>query len=288
MADHMTDLDISKYGTLYIIATPIGNMKDITINALETLSKVDKIFCEDTRVTSKLLAHHGINNKLYQYHDHSDRKEEDKIILWLQEGVNIALVSDAGTPLISDPGYGVVKKAIASDIRVIALPGPCAAVCALTVSGLPSNKFMFYGFLPATGGSRIKELIALKDLALTMIFFESARRLISTLNNMLEVFGNRNIAVSRELTKYFEETKRGNIVEVMQYYTKFPPKGEVVIVLEGNQNESLDVHTVEEILSNLLSQISLKNAVQEVSELSGIKKKEVYDIALRLIKKPQC
>ena len=218
---------------LYIIPTPIGNLNDITLRALETLKKVDFILAEDTRQSSKLLKHFEIDKKLVAYHQHNEHKSIDKVIDQLKQGATIGLVSDAGTPAISDPGFLIVRACIENDIAVECLPGATAFVPALVNSGFPCDKFVFEGFLPHKKGRQTR-LNFLKEETRTIIFYESTHRLLKTLTQFAEFFGEeRQVSVSRELTKMFEENVRGTVREVIEYYKTNVTKGEIVIVVHG-------------------------------------------------------
>ncbi len=218
---------------LYLIPTPIGNLNDITLRAIETLKSVDYILAEDTRQTSKLLSHYSIEKKLVSHHQHNEHKTVERIIDSLQNGETVALVSDAGTPAISDPGFLLVRECIKNDIEVETLPGATAFVPALVNSGFPCDKFVFEGFLPHKKGRQTR-LIALQEETRTIVFYESTHRLLKTLTQFVEFFGeDRKVSVSRELTKMHEETVRGSLKEVIEYYNNNVTKGEIVIVLHG-------------------------------------------------------
>lgn len=220
-------------GKLVLVPTPIGNLKDITLRALEVLKSADLILAEDTRTTGKLLKHYEISNSLQAYHMHNEHKVLEGLLKKLNSGLQIALVSDAGTPAISDPGFLLVRACVNEGVEVECLPGPTAFVPALVNSGLPSDKFVFEGFLPVKKGRQTR-LQILAEEPRTMIFYESPHKLLKTLNHFSEYFGSqRTVSVSRELTKLFEETKRGTLLEVITYYTDHPPKGELVIIVSG-------------------------------------------------------
>ncbi len=224
-------------GKLYIVPTPIGNLKDITLRALEVLSNADLILAEDTRVSSKLLKHYEIETGMRSYHQFNEHKILPQIIEWLKSGKNLALISDAGTPAISDPGFLLVREALAHGMEVETLPGATAFVPALINSGLPAGRFVFEGFLPVKKGRKTR-LEQLADETRTMIFYEAPHRLVKTLRQFEEVFGEeRRAAVAREMTKKFEETKRGTLRELANYFDTHPPKGELVIVVEGKPKQ---------------------------------------------------
>jgi 16S rRNA (cytidine1402-2'-O)-methyltransferase len=220
-------------GTLYLCGTPIGNIEDITLRVLRILKEVDLIAAEDTRVTRKLLTHYQIKTKITTYHQHNKVRKGKYLIDLLQQGRNIALVSDAGMPGVSDPGHDLVCLAIKNKIPIVPIPGPTAILTALVISGLPTRHFTFEGFLPSTRKKRIKLLKKLKQEDKVMIFFESPHRILKTLQDILEILGDRQIAVMRELTKKFEEVIRGRVSEVIDRFNLTPPKGELTIVLSG-------------------------------------------------------
>lgn len=221
-------------GILYIVSTPIGNLGDITFRAIETFKKADTIACEDTRVTRKLLFYYNIQKPLLNYREHNEKGMTEKIIALLKNGKSVVLLSDAGTPLISDPGNVLVKRAIEEGISVIPIPGPTAAIAALTISGLPTESFLFIGFLPRKPGKMKKFLESIKNYPHTLIFYESPFRVVKTLKVISDTLGDRRISVSRELTKMFEETLRGTISEVLgTLENRKTLKGEFVIIVEG-------------------------------------------------------
>lgn len=222
-------------GILYIVSTPIGNLNDITFRAVEVLKQVDLIACEDTRRTKILLEKFGLAKNLISYYNYNERQRAEEIIRELKSGKNVALVSDSGTPGISDPGFVLIKRAIEENITVIPIPGPTAFVCALVGSGLPMDEFVFVGFLPHKKGRKTK-LKKLSEEERTIILYESPHRLIETLNEILEIFGDREIAVAKELTKIHEEFFRGKISEVLKKLTPDKIKGEFVIVISGKTN----------------------------------------------------
>jgi 16S rRNA (cytidine1402-2'-O)-methyltransferase len=269
---------------LYIVSTPIGNMDDISLRALDTLAGVDRIACEDTRHTGKLLERHGINARLLPYHEHNAEHMRPAIMARLTHGETLALVSDAGTPLISDPGYKLVRKVIASGIYVTALPGPSAALMALTLSGLPSDRFMYAGFLPPKSGARRKALGELAAINATLIIFESPRRLAASLADMTEMLGVRDIAVAREMTKLHEEVVRGDLAYLAAHYADISaPKGEIVIVVGPPAappeltDEFLDAR-----LTELLQSASVRDAASQLAAESGLARRDLYTRALLL------
>jgi len=221
-------------GTLYIVATPIGNLEDITPRALRVLGEVDLIACEDTRHTRKLLNHFGIKTKTISYHEHNERERAEQLCKLIVSGKNVALVSDAGTPLISDPGFAIVNAAIARSIPIVPIPGPAAFVSALVASGLPSHEFYFAGFLPARANARCARLAELRAIPATLIFYEAPHRIIATLKDALETLGDRPAAVARELTKIHEEIARGSLSTLAQRFdTVTRARGELVLMIGG-------------------------------------------------------
>ena len=270
---------------LYIVATPIGNASDITLRALEVLKTVDVIACEDSRVTMKLMARHGIGTKLIAYHEHNAAEMRPKILAGLRRGARIALVSDAGTPLVSDPGYKLVREAIEEGFKIVPLPGPSAPLAALILSGLPSDRFLFAGFLPPKTAARRGALGELAAVPATLLFFESAQRLTETLADMADVLGERPASVSRELTKIYEETRRGTLRELADHYaTAGAPKGEIVIAVGGADaaNQSASAESLDEQLRLALASSSVKDAAALVAAASGPPRKQIYARALEL------
>ncbi len=270
---------------IYIVPTPIGNMEDITLRALKTLKEVDVIACEDTRTTGRLLSAHGIKASMICYNDFSTEKTRQRIFHLLDSGKNIALVSDAGTPLISDPGYKLINEAITMGYKIISLPGPSSVLVALTLSGLPTNRFLFEGFLPVKNKAKRTILKKLANIESTCIFFESANRLTDTLNAIHDEMGNRKAVVLRELTKLYEERKDGNIQELLEYYTKEgPPKGEIIILTEPAQNNNTEISDSDIIakLKLYLKNMSLKEASALLAEESGRKKSYIYKMGIEV------
>lgn len=223
-------------GILYLCATPIGNLEDITLRALRILKEVDLIAAEDTRVTRKILTHYQIKTTITSYHQHNRVKKGKYLIDLLQKGTNIALVSDAGMPGVSDPGYDLVCLAIENKIPIVPIPGPTAILTALVISGFPTKHFIYEGFLPGSRKNRVKLLKKLKEEERVMIFFESPHRILKSLNDILEILGDRQIAIMRELTKKFEEVIRGSVSEIIAKFNLTSPKGELTIVLPGIRN----------------------------------------------------
>ena len=223
-------------GILYVISTPIGNLKDITLRAIETLKAVDIIACEDTRHTKKLLSHYGITTPTTSYFEYNKVKKGEYLMRLLEEGKSVGLVSDSGTPGISDPGYNIIKLAIEKEIRIIAIPGPCAFISALILSGMPTDNFLFCGFLSNKGSKRRRQLELLKGQTRTIIFYESPHRILKALQDMLEIFGDRDIFIARELTKVFEELLRMKISGAIRHFTSIPPRGEFILVVKGEKS----------------------------------------------------
>ncbi len=266
---------------LYICPTPIGNIKDITIRVLDTLEEADYIAAEDTRWSRKLLNHYEIKTRLIYYDDHHENNTLDKVISLLEQGNDIAFICDAGTPLVSDPGTKLIKECIEKKIEVNSLPGPSAFLTALVTSGLDTNSFTFYGFLPRKEGVRNSFL---SDIALeknTLIFYEAPHRLLKLLSSINSVFGRRKIVVARELTKYYEEVIRCYTDEVINKFNEENLKGEFVILVEGYSGKETQNMTIEEeLLKYIESGISRKDAIKIISKERGIPKREVYKISL--------
>ena len=227
-----TDVN-SKQGVLYIVSTPIGNLEDITLRALRTLKEVNLIAAEDTRHTRRLLAHYEIHTPVTSYFEGNQIQKGEKLVARLRAGESVALVSDAGTPTISDPGYRLLIQCIEADIPIVPIPGPSACIAAASVAGLPLHNFVFEGFLSPKSGRRKRQLTDLREEKRTLIFYESPHRVISFLQDVLEVFGNRQVSVARELTKKFEEVFRGKVTEAMEKLQETPPRGEFTIVIGG-------------------------------------------------------
>ena len=266
---------------LYVTATPIGNARDITLRALDVLEGCDVIAAEDTRVTAKLLAIHGISKPLTAYNDHNGARERPKLIARLRHGGRIALVSDAGTPLVSDPGYKLVREALAEGIPVHAIPGASATLTALALAGLPTDRFMFCGFVPTKAGERGGMLEDLKTIRATLIFFESAQRLSESLAQMADVLGDRAVAVTRELTKLHEEVRRGTLAILAgQYAQEPPPKGEVTILIGPPAGAPADTARIDALLDHALPFMPVKAASEMIALALDIPRKEIYERAL--------
>jgi 16S rRNA (cytidine1402-2'-O)-methyltransferase len=268
---------------LYVIATPIGNARDITLRALDMLRHVDGIAAEDTRVTSKLLAIHGISKPLMAYNDHNAARERPRLLAQIRNGARIALVSDASTPLVSDPGFKLVRAAIEEGLAVEALPGASAALTGLVLSGLPSDRFLFAGFLPSRSGERQTVLEELKSIRATLIFFESGPRLADCLKDMTAVLGPRSGAVAREMTKLHEEVRRGTLSDLAAGYEKDgAPKGEVTLLVSPPHVAEADFAAVDTALTAALAFMPLKPASEMIADLTGVPRKAVYARGLEM------
>lgn len=265
---------------LHLVATPIGNLGDITLRGLWVLRNVDRILCEDTRVTARLLHHFGIDKPLQAYHDHNADRVRPGVIEALRRGETLALVSDAGTPLVSDPGYKLVRAALAEGIAVSAAPGPSAALTALILSGLPPDRFFFAGFPPPRAAARRRLFEGWADIAATLILFEGPSRLAETLADLASVLGERDAAVARELTKLHEETRRGSLSELVEHYrTTGAPRGEVVVVIGPPAAKPADID-IDAALRERLQRRSLRDAVAELAEETGLGRQTLYRRAL--------
>jgi 16S rRNA (cytidine1402-2'-O)-methyltransferase len=269
---------------LYLIATPIGNLGDITLRALETIAAADVLACEDTRVTRTLLARYGIAQKPVAYHEHNAAEAGPKLIAELGQGRSVALVSDAGTPLVSDPGFRLVEAARQAGIPVVPVPGPSAALAALTASGLPSDAFFFAGFLPVKDGQRRSRLEELKAVPGTLVFFESTRRLADSLAAMAAVLGDRQAVVCRELTKTFEEFRAGSLAELARHYAEAgAPKGEIVVcVAPPSAAEPASGDDVDRLLLSLATEMGASKAATEAARMTGGRKADLYRRLLEL------
>ncbi len=270
---------------LYIVSTPIGNLSDVSIRALFTLAAADIAICEDTRHSRKLLSAYGIQRKLDAYHDFSGEKDRIRIVGALREGKSVALISDAGTPLIADPGFKLVREAIAEGCCVFPVPGPSAVLAALVGSGLPSDRFFFGGFLSAKESARRSELEAARPIPGTLIFYESGGRLQETLEDIQVIFGERPIATARELTKLHEAVLRGTAAQVLEIVRKAPPPGEFVISIGPGEETPATENDIETALRSAMQTVSLKEAVDEVAKGLGVGRKMVYNLALQLREK---
>lgn len=272
-------------GVLYVVATPIGNLEDVTVRALRILKEVDLIAAEDTRHTRKLLAHYAITTRLTSYHDHSEATKTPKLIALLHAGKNVALVSDAGTPGISDPGYRLVNAAAEAGLRVVPVPGPSMVTALLSVGGLPTDRFAFEGFLPAKQSRRRRVLHALRREPRTLVLYESPHRLVDCLVDLAAELGDRRIVVGREVTKQFEEILRGPINEVAATLGQRPVKGEVALLVKGwdGEEEPAAGPSAEDLMQQLLADgTALKEAARTVGETCGLSGGEAYALGLRL------
>lgn len=261
---------------LYLIATPIGNMDDITFRAIKILESVKVIFSEDTRITNQLLQHYNIKNKLISSHQYNEKENIEKLLEYLNAGQDVGLVTDRGTPVISDPGYYLAQAAENAGFNVVSIPGATAFVSALIVSGIDTQPFTFYGFLNSKQAKRKKELEKIKYLEPTMIFYEAPHRLTETLTDMLEILGNRKCSISREITKKFEEVYRGNLIDIISQTTDV--KGEIVIVIEGNKNVNTysNLSIIEHVNLYIKEGYNSKDAIKLVAKERQLNKNEVY------------
>jgi 16S rRNA (cytidine1402-2'-O)-methyltransferase len=269
---------------LHIVATPIGNLADITLRALKTLAAADLIACEDTRVTRKLLDRYGIATRLTPYHDHNAAAARPKLLARLAEGAAVALVSDAGTPLVSDPGFKLVRAVQEAGYAVVALPGPSAALAALTVAGLPTDQFLFAGFLPPKQAARRARIAELARIPATLVFFETGPRIAATLADLAAELGGREAAVCRELTKMHEEVRRGELATLAHGAATAESRGEFVLVVGPPAAEAVSAGDAETLLREALGRVSLKDAVSEVAAATGVSRRELYQRALALTK----
>lgn len=272
---------------LYLVATPIGNLGDITLRAIETLTNSDVIFCEDTRVSSKLLAKHQIDVPLKIYNDNSDDRQRVYIKNLIESGKVISLISDAGTPLISDPGYKLIEFLKQNNLYIDSLPGPCAAITALSMSALPTDRFIFSGFLPKTKEAKIKTFLSLKEMAATMIFYETANRLVTTLIAAEEALGNRQVNVARELSKLHQESKTGLLSDIRSYYEQNPARGEIVLLISGKSENISDIKQAEQEIEQLMNQGKTARSASEDIFLKYNKqfsKSELYKLANKMKK----
>ena len=277
-------LDMPLAPGLYIVATPIGNLSDISVRALATLAQADVVYCEDTRHSRTLVAHYAIRATLRPYHEHNAEEQRPRVLHDLAQGRKVALISDAGTPLVSDPGFKLVREAAAAGHAVVAVPGASATLAALTVSGLPTDAFFFAGFLPAKEGarkSRIKDLAAVPG---TLVLFEAPTRTAATLADLADVLGDRAGVVARELTKLHEDVRRAPLSELARTFEEDPPKGEIVILVAPPGETDVSDATIESQLAAAMETLSMRDAVRAVSDNLKIPKARVYDLALALKK----
>ena len=283
-------------GTLYVVATPIGNLEDVSARALRILREVHVIACEDTRHTRLLLQRYGIATPQVSYHEHNEQTRAQELLRRLQEGASVALVSDAGTPVLSDPGFTLVRQAVAAGVPVVPVPGASAITAALSVAGLPTDRFVFLGFLPRKAGERRRALLDIARIPWTLVMFEAPHRVVHTLRDLRAVLGDRQVAVMRELTKKFEETVRGALSEVTDRMAQAPPRGELTLVVAGAQPVRGEASGRQEIppddpaahLRGLLrSGVPVKDAVRQVAQAHRLPRRAVYEMALVLQGKRQ-
>lgn len=282
-------MDSNRTGTLSIVATPIGNLQDMVPRAVQTLQSASLIACEDTRHSKKLLNHFSIDKPCIAYHDHGDKKTMEKLLKRLQAGEDLALISDAGTPLISDPGYRIVAEARKRNIAVIPIPGACAAIAALSVSGLPTDRFYFGGFLPVKSGQRKTALMNLKPLTNTLVFYEAPHRILETIEDMLDVFGGqRQGFMAREISKAFETFLQGDLNQLHQQVAEDSnqQRGEIVLVIAG-ASEKQEASSVDsdKVLKLLLKEMPASKAASLTAKICGLDKKVMYQAALKIQKK---
>ena len=269
---------------LYLVATPLGNARDITLRALDLLASADVLAAEDTRSLRRLMEIHGValgDRPLIAYHDHNGDRARPRLLAALEAGQSVVYASEAGTPLISDPGFDLMRAALEAGHSCTTAPGATAAVAALTLSGLPSDRFLFAGFLPNSSGKRISALRGLADVPATLIFYESPKRLAAMLRDAAEVFGgDREAVVCRELTKKFEERRAGSLEELAQVYAEQAPKGEIVVLVDRGSGETADQDTIDAALRDALERMSVKDAAREVSSRFGVARRDVYQRAM--------
>ena len=271
-------------GTLYVVSTPIGNLEDLTYRAVRVLSEVDLVACEDTRHSQKLLNHYGIKAKTVSYHEHNERDRAEELIGQLESGLDVAIVSDAGTPGISDPGFRVVRMALEADLKVVPIPGPTALVSALVASGLPSDEFFFAGFLPARSGARRSRLSELAGIPTTLVFYEAPHRMAASLKDAREILGEREAVVARELTKLHEEIVRGRLSELADKFSEGgqEPRGEMVVVVDRNVleeagRETSSEHSVSAIVARFEAEgLDGRSALKKSARQLGISRDEAY------------
>lgn len=270
-------------GSLYIVATPIGNLKDLSPRAAEVLAQTQLLLAEDTRTAAKLLHVLGIGRPMHALHEHNERRATPSILARLREGCNVALISEAGTPLISDPGFHLVRAALGAGIRVVPIPGPCALISALVVSGLPTDRFVFEGFLPPKSVARRNRLEDLRQETRTMVFFEAPHRILASLHDMQAIFGpERGVTLARELTKTHETIRSDTLTAILHWASQDPSqrKGEIALVVQGAQANSEQGNEASRVLSVLLKYLPARTAVAATHEITGARKNELYRAAL--------
>ena len=271
-------------GILYLVATPIGNLADISQRALQTLESVDLIACEDTRHSGKLLAHYNIKKKLVSYHEHNENQRANELAEILEQGKSIAVITDAGTPGIADPSFRIVQKAVEIGAKVVSIPGAVAFVNATIVSGLPTDSVFFGNFLPSKKGERRKRLAEVKEIPATLVFYETPHRIAKSLKDCLEILGNRQAAVSRELTKMHEETVRGNLEKLAERFSEYKVKGEIVLVIDRTEirNPKSEIRNPKSIIERVAELeregINHKDALKKAAKEFGLSKSEAYKI----------
>ncbi len=283
------DHNLQQFGQLYIVATPIGNLNDITHRAISTLENADLIAAEDTRHSGLLLSHYGIKKPFFALHDHNEQQKASVLVEKLQQGLNIALISDAGTPLISDPGFHLVRECKQQGIQVIPIPGPCAAITALSAAGVASNRFSFEGFLPAKTKARCDKLEILKNDPRTLIFYESTHRILDSLKDMQKVFGDeRYVVIAREITKTWETIYGDNLPQLIEWLSaeNNRTKGEIVLIVEGKLEDDNNEFSEQAIkaLTLLTQELPLKKAATLVADIFGYKKNALYQYGLEYLK----
>jgi 16S rRNA (cytidine1402-2'-O)-methyltransferase len=273
-------------GTLYVVATPIGNLEDFTVRARRVLSEVDVIACEDTRHARVLLSHYGITTPMRSYHEQNERIRAAELVARLRRGEDVALISDAGTPALSDPGFPLIREAIDAGIAVVAVPGPSAALAALAVAGLPVNRFLFLGFLPRRSGERIRVLEMLRPAPWTLVIYEAPHRVTALLQDLQRVLGDRRIALARELTKRYEEVFRGTVAQALGHLRSHPPRGEFTVVVEGAAGAAAAGANPDDARGTMRELLragrSPQDAVAEVMRASGLPRREVYRLLLEV------
>jgi len=273
---------LNMFGTLYLVATPIGNLSDISVRAIETLKSVDIIACEDTRHTGKLLKHFDISKKLISYHDHNENQQAEKLISLIKEGQSIAIVSDAGTPGISDPGYRITQAARENNVAIVSIPGASAFINAVIISGLPTDSIFFGGFLPSRKGERLKRLKEVSDIPATLCFYETPHRIAKSLTDCLQILGNRKAVIVRELTKLHEETLLGTLKELEKDLSSRTIKGEIVVVIDRNRIDDRQNHSKQSVAERIAALeekgLTRKNALKQAAKEMGVSKSEAYRI----------
>lgn len=267
---------------LYLVATPIGHLADISLRALSVLARADVIYCEDTRHSRTLVAHYGVGRPLKPYHEHNAEEQRPRIMAELAAGRRVALISDAGTPLVSDPGYKLVRDAIDAGHHVVAIPGASAVMAAICVAGLPTDRFLFAGFLPPRSGARKGRIAELAASPATLVFFEAPTRVAESLADLADVLGPRPAAVARELTKLHEDVRRGTLPDLAAAFAGAPPKGEIVVLVGPPLERVASDETIAGELSGVLDHMSLRDAAKTVAERLSVPKSRVYELGLKL------